>query len=1093
MEAVNQIDGPVLVIAGPGTGKTQLISTRVANILQKTDAKAHNILCLTFTESAAHEMRERLINIIGQLAYNVTISTYHAFGSELLQRFPEYFNDAPGERAIDELGIHRTIQDIIKNLPYSNSLKKSEYYIPDIVNAISDCKRALLEPSDLRNIARANQDFISKTSRLTKKILTGIARMNKKCVPAFRRLLAESNRKSSLHYVLPGVLTLDYLWSKQLREALDTIGQRDVKSLTAWKNAWLARDDSGDFVVSGTQTNRKLADLATVYEQYLMRLSEQSLYDYDDMILRATRGLEENRDLRFTLQEQYNYILLDEFQDTNAAQLKLVKLLCDNPLYEGRPNIMAVGDDDQAIYAFQGADYSHMLAFRDMFRDTLVINLVKNYRSHPEILHLAHGIVEQIEERLHKQLESSLSKTLSAESKVASASIERHEFKSDVSQYAWVAKKINQLIKGNVSPSDIAVIAPQHRYLEPIMPYLSQSNIPVRYDKRENVLDDPHIRQLLRMAELTLALHKGDVAACDSLWPEVLSYDFWQIPTATIWKLSWQAHDTRQPWSKLLLNSKQLRKSALFFAALAGQVGIETLETMLDYLVGTLTVNIGEKTGNYASPFYIYNFSKEHREHNVENFWNLLSNLTVLRQNLREYNPVPDPQLSLEDLVEFAQAHKNANLKVLNTSPYHESAEAVQVMTAYKAKGMEFAHVFVLACLDEVWGSKISTQNQHVPLPVNMQFVRYQGTDNDERLRLFFVTLTRAKEGIYLTSYTTNFANKPTTHLKYLNETEAHGQIISPLLPDGQQQVMQDSTDVPDIKELSAYWQVRHSQSDTIKNLASLLKPRLDRYQLAPTHLNSFTDLVFSGPEHFFMNTILRFPRAPTKDGQFGNAIHETLEWANNTYQRTHKLPTQIQLIKVFRQQLRGKQLGEKDYSLLQKRGEHCLKAYVAQKLKFFRLGDAHEVNFRNQGVFVGDAHLSGKIDRLIINRKNKTVTIVDFKTGTSFDRWKSDVKLHKYKQQLYLYKLLVEGSYAYDGYRVEDAYLQFVEPNDEGKIVDLHIRFTPDEMQHTKQLIRAVWQHIKHLDFPAVDQYQQNLRGIKQFEDELIKKLPRE
>src|SRR3990167_4642452 len=155
-QALDSIEGPLLVIAGPGTGKTQLLTTRVAAILHKTDSEPQNILCLTYTESAAYEMRQRLVNMIGQRAYNITISTYHAFGSELIRRFPEYFSDTTDLRPVDELGQHTEVEEIISNLPYDNPLRKASYYIKDVVSTISELKKSLLEPADLRKIANAN-------------------------------------------------------------------------------------------------------------------------------------------------------------------------------------------------------------------------------------------------------------------------------------------------------------------------------------------------------------------------------------------------------------------------------------------------------------------------------------------------------------------------------------------------------------------------------------------------------------------------------------------------------------------------------------------------------------------------------------------------------------------------------------------------------------------------------------------------------------------------------------------------------------------------------------------------------------------------
>jgi len=111
--AVDQIEGPVLVIAGPGTGKTQLLSMRVANILQKTDTLPQNILCLTFTDSATATLRKRLTNLIGQTAYDVSINTYHSFGSDLIRRMPEYFVDDSDMRPADDLSIDQTYRDIL--------------------------------------------------------------------------------------------------------------------------------------------------------------------------------------------------------------------------------------------------------------------------------------------------------------------------------------------------------------------------------------------------------------------------------------------------------------------------------------------------------------------------------------------------------------------------------------------------------------------------------------------------------------------------------------------------------------------------------------------------------------------------------------------------------------------------------------------------------------------------------------------------------------------------------------------------------------------------------------------------------------------
>ncbi len=801
------------------------------------------------------------------------------------------------------------------------------------------------------------------------------------------------------------------------------------------------------------------------------------------------------------------YILLDEFQDTNAAQIKLVELLTNSPVNEGRANVLAVGDDDQAIYAFQGANYSHMLQFKAMYQDVLVVPLTKNYRSHAGILHVARGIAEQIEERLHHHFPA-IEKTLTAENDKlpGQATVERHEAKSDVAQFAWVARKIRALLDGGLPAHEIAVLAPQHKHLEPLVAFLQQENVPVRYEKRENVLDDPAINQLLRMAELCLALKRRQHTAANSLWAEVLSFDFWELPTSLIWELSLQASDARQDWSEVLLERAELKPIVLFFVRLSMLAASETIETMLDYLVGVQLLDLGEPGFEaFTSPFYAFYFGQAaagHEQRNVagllpaanteNNFWNLLTHLIVLRARLHDYKADETEPVKLADFIAFAEAHRAAGIKIVSTSPYQDAAEAVQLLTAFKAKGQEYSAVFVLAVNDEAWGSKAQSRGSHISIPANLQFIRYAGATDDERLRLFYVAITRAKLQLYLVNYTHNYAGKAMSRLKYLSETSEDGVVQSPLLPRGARTVLPtpDHHALPST-ELAAYWQQRHSSAQAADGLAAALAARLERFQLSATHLGDFTDIVHCGPESFFLKSILRFPQAARPEAQFGSAMHETLEWIHLHNKREERLPDEKAVLQAFAQKLAAKRLSEQQTALLLARGQESLHAYLAQRSASIAASNQSEYNFRNEGVLVGAAHVGGKIDKLIIDKSAKTIGIVDYKTGQAQSRWSRDVKLHKYEQQLYFYKLLVEGSHTFAGYRVVDAYLEFVEPDEQGKIVELHMQFNDEKMRALTQLIQSVWQCIKMLDLPDVSGYSADLTGIEAFERSLIADTP--
>lgn len=1094
--AVDQIDGPLLVLAGPGTGKTQLLSVRVAHILQHTDTPPQNILCLTFTENGASNMRERLTGFIGQDAYSVNISTYHALGGELIRRFPEYFAETRLQNPIDELGKRDILSGIVDQMSYQNPLKQARYHLGDLVGTISEVKRALLTSERIKMIAHENSTSLQEVNSQLSDVFRDFRTMPRKveqAIPYFEKTLDALRKATPKKPVDAHFGSLMLLATQELENALETAHDiSKTKPLTEWKNAWLAKDSDNSFIVQGELQNRRLAALADVLQQYQQALEQRGLYDFDDMILRSIQALEQHADLKYTLQEQYLYVLLDEFQDTNAAQLRLVELLTDNPVHEGRPNVMAVGDDDQAIYAFQGAHYSNMMDFYTMYRDVDVINLTDNYRSHSDILHTAHNIAAQIENRLHHNF-STMSKLLTSVNATLTknAQIERHEFLSDIAHYDWIAQDIRRKIDHGVSPSEIAVLAPRHRYLEPLVGYLNACDIPVRYEKRENILETPVVKEIITMSKLVLALQRGDDETADSLWPEVLSYPFWQFGTSDIWQVSWQVGASKgtSHWSQILLNHPVFRKAALLFLNLAGKSAHETCETILDYLIGTTQLLVNEADiEQVRSPLRSYYTDDTVLSGRPDLFYETLSHLTVLRTKLREYQKTTDTALTLEDLIQLVKLYEAAGERMLNTSPYNQQSNAVQLMTVFKAKGLEFEHVYLPCCLDDVWGESARSNSNKLTLPANIAPIRHAGANQDERLRIFFVAITRAKIGLYIASYDQAYNGKATKRLKYLNEQlQEDGTFASQVLPAHTTSRHQPGEPQPSLATLEQSWRMRHVADISQAQLRALLEERLHSYQLSPTHVNSFVDLVHGGPVAFFFNTILQFPTAPTSAGQYGNAMHETMEWLQHQIDtQRSSLPGLAQTYAYFERCMKAKKLSIQETELLLERGKHALAAYIKQRGHIFKPGDKAEHNFRNESVFIDGVHMAGKIDRMEIDKEARTITVVDYKTGESFVSWKAALKLHKYKQQLYCYKLLIEGSDTYKGYRVIGARLEFIEPDSNGKIQTLSLEFNKTEMDEMRDLLKAVWRHVKALDLPDVSKYPASLAGAKQFEQDL-------
>ncbi|MCL2002083.1 ATP-dependent helicase, partial [Candidatus Saccharibacteria bacterium] len=476
--AVETIDGPVLVVAGPGTGKTQLLAARVENILRQTDADPSNILCLTFTNDGARNMRERLRGIIGEASYKITVGTYHEFGAGILRDYPEYFLERRYLTLIDDLKSYRIFNGLTEEMSYANPLGYKEWGV--IRSLVGNVKQAALTPDDLREIATENKSAIFALERAANEIFP--PRMPSKleqALPLFNQwlgVLSANNSPSTsppsanpaAGPLLPPPLAHVYLTDLKLAMAqAEALGK--ATPLNKYKAEIMERVDDAYRLKAEKSTERLMA-LADVYEKYNNLTKAEGLYDYNDIILAAIKAIEEYDDLRAELQEKYQYVLLDEYQDTNAAQSRIVELLLDNPVWEGRPNVLAVGDDDQAIYAFQGALSSNLTDFYRRYQDVKLINLSKNYRSAESIVDFAASFRQTIADSVYKGLAGRDKELVAAGAGGIAgggrAVIERIDFKSDVAERNWVAERIKELLAAGERPSETAVLARYNSELE---------------------------------------------------------------------------------------------------------------------------------------------------------------------------------------------------------------------------------------------------------------------------------------------------------------------------------------------------------------------------------------------------------------------------------------------------------------------------------------------------------------------------------------------------------------------------------------------------------------------------------------------------
>ena len=410
-------------------------------------------------------------------------------------------------------------------------------------------------------------------------------------------------------------------------------------------------------------------------------MSTSELYDYDDMIMQTVHALEGHTDLLLDLQEKYQYIMVDEFQDTNLAQMRILSMLTDNPVHEGNPNILTVGDDDQAIYGFQGADVGNILSFKETYPDAKIITLTDNYRSTSLVLDGAQAVIEQGGERLVDRIEG-LDKSLTAHKKSDTQTVITQTMTPD-HERQWVTEHIHKSLAKWMEPEQIAVISNKHAQLEALAPYLVEAKVPVSYDRVENVLEDDVVSHLLSLARTVNAIASQDHTLANSLLPEILASPAWDIPPLDVWRMSLRAKDERKTWMEIMVDQPDMQSFSEWLISTAAASTHMPLERIFDILTGE--TNLGEES--YKSPLKDYYFSPEMLETRSTDYATHLSNLTAIRDKFREHTGSDSRTQLLEDFLVFIDQIIATKTNITKVHTFQTSENSVQLMSAHKSKG----------------------------------------------------------------------------------------------------------------------------------------------------------------------------------------------------------------------------------------------------------------------------------------------------------------------------------------------------------------------------------------------------------------------
>ena len=943
-EAVDSIEGPVMVIAGPGTGKTHLLSMRIANILNKTDTPPEGILALTFTESGVASMRKNLIRIIGSDAYSVNIATFHGFSNDIIKNYPDEFPDIIGSNNItdiDQINIIRGIVDSL-SLEMLKPFGDNYFYVRSIISSIDELKRQGLLPEQFKELAeRGEKDFLN------------------------------------------------------------------IEDLYYEKGAYEGKM-KGKYIKEKKYIDRN-KELAQIYGKYQEKLQELHFYDYGDMIMQVIIALGKNKELLLMLQEQYLYILVDEHQDTNSAQNKILELLAN---YYKKPNLFIVGDEKQAIFRFQGASRENFLYFKNLYEDVRVINLKSNYRSTQTILNVADNII-------------SSEMNLSAKAGHKETLISISAFSSLEAEQYFLAKNI---LEEEGSLGEIAVLYRENRDVVPIARMFEKLGVPFVIESDQDIMNDEDIKKLLIILKAVQNFGSGQELI------EMLHIDIFDIPPIDVYKISSISNKRINPYD--VIKSSEIMKKE-------GIESIDKLKKIYEDLSRWKRFSLNEDTVRSFedivrdSGFLSSLISSQSAVEKIKKLHTLFGQVKALVENHKNY--------TLDDFFSYLDVLKEHNVSIKNESVF--APNKVRLMTAHKSKGLEFDYVYIFNAIDKRWGSRRNINLIKLPIEKNFAI-----DDNDER-NLFYVALTRARKKVFITYSNYNQNGRDQLPSKFL------------------QDIKEDYIELSDVKkkeeeEFNTKKEIEFAPAinkhSTIKE-KGLLNELFYKYGLSATALNNYLEC----PWKYFYRNLIRIPGSPNKHLMFGTAIHSALNLYFNRLARGDDLEEKY-LVDKFVESLNNQPIQEKEYQEILNKGKKVLSGYYKKYHKEWKNNMLSEFNIRGIEL-TKNIVINGKIDKIEIIDSSNNVNVVDYKTGKPKTRNDIEGKTKSgngdYKRQLVFYNLLL-NNYQNNKFKMISGEIDFIEPDVKGNYKKEKFKIERGEVKELEEQINKVAKEIINLDF---------------------------
>jgi len=901
-EAVEAIDGPVMVVAGPGTGKTQILALRIGNILKKTDVGADSILCLTFTNSAVRAMRDRLHKYIGGAASRVEVMTFHKFCAEIIEEFYSVLHFDVAPRILEDTEGVSICDQILRENEWKHLHPRGDIgrHFKELKSLISLLKREGLSPS---NFLKEIENEIEAIKKDPENISTR----------------GESKGKLK----------------KEFTEKMEGL--------------------------------ERTKEIVNFYELYEKKKQEEFLMDYDDTILYALEIMKQGEEARALVCEKYMYVLIDEHQDSSGSQNGLLKAIWQG---EEKPNIFAVGDDRQLIYAFGGAKMSHFEEFKSMFGKTKIIFLTDNYRSTQNILNTADAL-----------LTSSFS-----DKKLVATVKENHNLKLFECDYPrdeiiLCGLEIKEKLKNKqqVDINNCAVLVPKNKQVVSAIKVLKDMGLKVASMQSLSLFEAPEFEI---MSQVLKICQNSDDAV--SLAETILN------PITGIPVLSAHEYLYKKRGKDISLQNMFSRQENLFEDNKELKNWIEKLKNLVSLSISADVYELVQMVGDEV----LIKTAKEHEE--------LVRRIEVVRSLLHlalsfTEKKSKESKNSLSEFIAFIERLRTYGEDI--PLAVFGSDEGVKVMTLHASKGLEFDYVWI-AHLDE--GSLMKGKRRNFKLPESVA-LKVEEKDEIAAKRELYVAITRAKRFCHL-SY---------SRFSYSGQNQELSKIVSDLVAKGDifERFSFKETENKILAHDQKTYVVSNKEKDSVNVLEKLKKMVAKEYvdtNVSVSMLNNF----FECPWRWYFRNLLKLPEAKSESLEFGSAVHSAVD----KLLKLKKIPTGKEMEKVAE--------GNKEILKIISNWAEKRLPEISDHRENEKSISFHAKEFPRLNIY-------GKID-LVEELRDKDVRVTDFKTGNP--RKRSDIekldeegRMSDYMRQLAMYSYLFEQSRK-EKVKVSESRLEFLE-----------------------------------------------------------------